>query len=72
MMNGEVYCDKLVPSGKTSDWEEKQGVNFICRGSIPPEMGAFEGYVSVGFTKEPQDLGAVKTRINLASTEMAK
>jgi hypothetical protein len=72
MMNGEVYCDKLVPSGKTSDWEEKQGVSFICRGSIPPEMGAFEGYVSVGFAKEPQDLGAVKTRINLASTEMAK
>jgi len=72
MMNGEVYCDKLVATGKTSEWEEKQGVNFICRGSIPPEMGAFEGYVSVGFTKEPQDLGAVKTRINLASTEMAK
>ena len=72
MMNGEVHCDKLVASGKTSDWEEKQGVNYICRGSIPPEMGAFEGYISVGFTKEPQDLGAVKTRINLASTEMAK
>jgi hypothetical protein len=72
MMNGEVHCDKLVASGKTSEWEEKNGVTFICRGSIPPEMGAFEGYVSVGFTKEPQDLGAVKTRINLASTEMAK
>jgi len=72
MMNGEVYCDKLVASGKTSEWEEKQGVGFICRGSIPPEMGAFEGYISVGFTKEPQDLGAVKTRINLAATEMAK
>ena len=36
MMNGEVYCDKLVASGKTSEWEEKQGVGFICRGSIPP------------------------------------
>jgi hypothetical protein len=72
MMNGEVYCDKLAATGKTSEWEEKQGVNFICRGSMPPEMGTFEGYVSVGFTKEPQDIGAVKTRINLASTEMAK
>jgi hypothetical protein len=72
MMNGEVYCDKLIPTGKTSEWEEKQGVGYICRGSIPPEMGAFEGYISVGFTKEPQDLGAVKTRINLAATEMAK
>jgi len=72
MMNGEVYCDKLVSSGKTSEWETKSGVTFICRGSIPPEMGAFEGYISVGFDKEPQDLGAVKTRINLAATEMAK
>jgi hypothetical protein len=72
MMNGEVYCDKLAASGKTSEWEEKQGVGYICRGSIPPEMGAFEGYISVGFTKEPQDIGAVKTRINLAATEMAK
>ena len=72
MLNGEVYCDKLTASGKTSDWEEKQGVKFICRGSVPPEVGSFEGYISVGFTKEPQDLGSVKTRINLAATEMAK
>lgn len=72
MLNGEVYCDKLMASGKTSEWEEKQGVKFVCRGSVPPEMGMFEGYISVGFSKEPQDLGVVKTRINLASTEMAK
>lgn len=72
MLNGEVYCDKLFPSGKTSEWEEKQGVKFVCRGSVPPEMGMFEGYISVGFSKEPKDLGVVKTRINLASTEMAK
>ena len=72
MMNGEVYCDKLVSSGKTSEWEDKQGVGFICRGSIPPEMGSMEGYVSVGFAKEPSDLGVVKTRINLAATEMAR
>lgn len=72
MLNGEVYCDKLTASGKTSEWEEKQGVKFVCRGSVPPEIGTFEGYISVGFSKEPQDLGVVKTRINLASTEMAK
>lgn len=72
MLNGEVYCDKLMASGKTSEWEEKQGVRFVCRGSVPPEMGMFEGYISVGFSKEPNDLGVVKTRINLASTEMAK
>lgn len=72
MMNGEVFCDKLEVGGKTSEWEAKSGVKFVCRGGIPPEMGQFEGYISVGFSAEPQDLGVVKTRINLAATEMAK
>jgi hypothetical protein len=35
-------------------------------------VGEFAGYLAVGFKKEPQDLTAVKTRINLASTELAK
>lgn len=72
MMNGEVYCSKQEPTGKTSDWEKKQGVEFSCWASIPPEIGEFEGYISVGFAKEPSDLTVVKTRMNLASTEMAK
>jgi hypothetical protein len=72
MMNGEVYCTKREVSGKTSEWESKQGVEFTCWASIPPEIGQFEGYASVGFDKEPNDLTVVKTRLNLASTEMAK
>lgn len=72
MLNGEVYCDKLVVSGKTSEWETKNGVTFICRGSIPPPIGEFAGYVSVGFKTEPADLVAVRSRINFASLEMAK
>lgn len=72
MLNGEVQCANLIVSGKSSEWESKQGVKFVCRGSIPPEMGAFDGYITVGFKVEPTDLNAVKTRVNLASTEMAK
>ena len=72
MMNGEVYCAKQEATGKTSEWESKQGVTFVCWVSIPPEIGEFEGYASVGFSKEPSDLTVVKTRLNLASTEMAK
>jgi len=71
MLNGEVQCAKHRVSGKSTEWESKQGVTFICRGSIPPEMGAFEGYTSVGFKTEPQDLTAVKTRLNLANIDMA-
>ena len=72
MLAGEVACNPLVVTGKSSEWESKQGVTFVCRGSIPPPVGEFAGYIAVGFKKEPQDLTAVKTRINLASTELAK
>jgi hypothetical protein len=72
MLSGEVFCGKLDVMGRTSEWEAKHGVKFVCRGGIPPEMGEFDGYLSVGFDKEPSDLAAVKTRINLAATEMAR
>ena len=72
MLGGEVYCDKLVVTGKNSDWEEKQGVKYVCRGGIPPQMGEFDGYISVGFKDIPEDPTEIKTRINLATTEMSK
>lgn len=72
MLNGEVICDKLDVTSKSSEWEAKQGATFICRGGIPPEIGDFDGYVAVGFKTEPADLNVVKTRINLASSEMSQ
>ena len=72
MLGGEVFCDKLIVTGKNSDWEEKQGVKYVCRAGIPPQMGEFDGYVSVGFKDIPEDPTEIKTRLNLASTEMAK
>jgi hypothetical protein len=35
-------------------------------------MGKFAGYSAVGFTEQPKDLLAVKTRINFTNTQMAK
>jgi len=72
MLNGEVVCNKLEVTGKSSEWETKQGATFFCRGGIPPEVGDFDGYVSVGFKTEPADLSVVKTRINLATAEMSQ
>jgi len=72
MLNGEVTCDKLEGTSKSSEWEVKQGATFICRGGIPPEVGDFDGYVAVGFKTEPTDLNVVKSRINLASSEMSQ
>jgi len=72
MLGGEVYCDKLVVTGKNSDWEEKQGVKYVCRAGIPPKMGEFDGYISVGFKEATEDPTEIKTRINLAINEMSK
>lgn len=72
MLNGEIVCDKISVLDKSSEWESKQGVTFICRGGIPPEIGDFDGYVAVGWRKEPSDIAVIKTRINLASSEMSQ
>jgi hypothetical protein len=44
----------------------------MCRGSIPPDLGKFAGYVAIGFKEKPEDIAALKTRINLASTDMSE
>jgi hypothetical protein len=72
MLNGEVFCEDFVPSSKVGEWQAKHGVKYLCRGSIPPEMGKFAGYTAVGFTEAPKDLIAIKTRINFTNTQMAK
>lgn len=72
MLNGEVLCEEFNPSSKVGEWGVKQGVKFMCRGSIPPDMGKFAGYVAIGFKNKPEDIAALKTRINLASTDMSE
>jgi hypothetical protein len=72
MLSGEVFCEEFVPSSKVGEWQVKHNVKYVCRGSIPPEMGKFAGYTAVGFIEAPKDLIAVKTRINFTNTQMAK
>jgi NAD(P)-dependent dehydrogenase (short-subunit alcohol dehydrogenase family) len=72
MLNGEVMCEEFNPSSKVGEWGAKQGVKFMCRGSIPPDMGKFAGYVAIGFKNKPEDIAALKTRINLAATDMSE
>ena len=72
MLNGEVLCEEFNPSSKVGEWGVKQGVKFMCRGSIPPDLGKFAGYVAIGFKTKPEDIAALKTRINLASTDMSE
>jgi hypothetical protein len=72
MLNGEVLCEEFNPSSKVGEWGVKQGVKFMCRGAIPPDLGKFAGYVAIGFKDKPEDIAALKTRINLASTDMSE
>ena len=72
MLNNEILCEEFNPSSKVGEWGAKQGVKFMCRGSIPPDMGKFAGYIAVGFKEKPEDIAALKTRINLAATDMSE
>lgn len=71
MLNNEVICEEFNPSSKVGEWGSKQGVKFMCRGSIPPDPGKFAGYIAIGFAAKPEDISALKTRINLAATDMS-
>ena len=72
MLNNEILCEEFNPSSKVGEWGAKQGVKFMCRGSIPPDLGKFAGYVAIGFKEKPEDIAALKTRINLAATDMSE
>ena len=72
MLNNEVLCEEFNPSSKVGEWGTKQGVKFMCRGSIPPDLGKFAGYLAIGFKDKPEDVSALKTRINLAATDMSE
>jgi hypothetical protein len=72
MLNNEIACKPFESSSPVGEWAKSQGVKYMCRGSIPNEIGKFAGYVAVGFKSEPKDLTSVKTRIILAATEMDK
>jgi hypothetical protein len=72
MLNNEIACKPFQSSSQVGEWAKSVGVTYMCRGSIPNEMGKFAGYIAVGFKAEPKDLTSVKTRIILTATEMDK
>jgi hypothetical protein len=72
MLNNEVACHPFESSSPAGEWAKSVGVTYLCRASIPNEIGKFAGYIAVGFKEEPRDLISVKTRMILAATEMDK
>jgi hypothetical protein len=72
MLNNEVACKPFESSSPIGEWAKSQGVKYMCRASIPSEIGKFAGYIAVGFKEEPRDLVSIKTRMILTATEMDK
>ena len=72
MLNNEVACKPFESSSPVGEWAKLMGVTYMCRASIPNEIGKFAGYIAVGFKSEPRDLISVKTRMILAASEMDK
>ena len=72
MLNNEVACKPFESSSPVGEWAKSVGVTYMCRASIPNEIGKFAGYIAVGFKAEPRDLISVKTRMILAASEMDK
>jgi hypothetical protein len=72
MLSGEVLCEDFKPSSKVGEWFVKNEVTFVCRGSIPPEIGKLVGYISVGFKKKPDDVNSMKVILNQAAAKMVK
>ena len=72
MLNNEVSCKPFESSSPVGEWAKSQGVTYMCRASIPNEIGKFAGYIAVGFKEEPRDLVSIKTRMILTATEMDK
>ena len=72
MLNNEVACKPFESSSPVGEWAKLMGVTYMCRASIPNEIGKFAGYIAVGFKAEPWDLISVKTRMILAASEMDK
>ena len=72
MLNNEVSCKPFESSSPVGEWARSVGVTYMCRASIPNEIGKFAGYIAVGFKSEPQDINSVKTRMILTASEMDK
>jgi hypothetical protein len=68
LMAGKIPCSPyLKPQSFLGFVYREKGVNYMCRISVPPEPGTFIGQISVGWTKEPEDLEEAKTVLTVAS-----
>lgn len=68
LMSGKTPCsDYHKPQSFIGFVYKKNGVDFMCRISVPAEPGLFIGQISVGWKERPEDVEIAVTIMNIAS-----
>jgi len=73
LMSGKIPCSPyLKPQSLIGFVYRDNGVNFMCRISVPAEPGVFIGQISVGWKEQPTDLEAAQTALIISSALLFK
>jgi hypothetical protein len=73
LMSGKIPCSPyLKPQSLIGFAYRENGVNYMCRISVPAEPGVFIGQISVGWKEQPTDVEAAQTALVIASSLLFK
>jgi hypothetical protein len=73
LMSGKITCRPyLKPQSLIGFAYRENGVNYMCRISVPAEPGVFIGQISVGWKEQPTDVEAAQTALVIASALLFK
>jgi len=73
LMSGKIPCSQyLKPQSLIGFTYKDNGVNYMCRISVPAEPGVFIGQISIGWKEQPTDVEAAQTALVIASALLFK
>ena len=73
LMSGKIPCSPYIkPQSLIGFAYRENGVNYMCRISVPAEPGVFIGQISVGWKEQPTDVEAAQTALVIASALLFK
>ena len=73
LMSGKIPCSPyLKPQSLIGFTYKENGVNYMCRISVPAEPGVFIGQISVGWKEQPTDVESAQTALIISSALLFK
>ena len=73
LMSGKIPCSPyLKPQSFIGFTYRDNGVNYMCRISVPAEPGVFIGQISIGWKEPPTDVESAQTALIIASALLFK